>query len=124
VFSEAAAYGKLDLTMNRLFAYSRGILKELDGFMNERSTPLIQVSLKGINLLLIDACARTRSNYSRAYLNYLEAFFPVSYAALNDLQRQIQRRNLSIGRLMKAFWPKQGTTKPVVLPVAVVSHMM
>jgi hypothetical protein len=123
VFSEAAACGKLDLTMNRLFAYSRGILKELDGFMNKRSTPLIQVSLKGIDLLLIDACARTRNNYSRAYLNYLEAFFPVSYAALNDLQRQIQKRNLSIDRLMKVFWPQQETPIPVVLP-AVVVHTM
>lgn len=116
VFSEAAAYGKLDLTMNRLFAYSRGILKELDGFMNARSTPLIQVSLKGIDLLLIDACVRTRANYSRAYLSYLETFFPVSFAALGDLQRQIKRRNLSLERILPAFWPQQEQAIPVVLP--------
>ena len=107
VFTEAARAGKLDATMNRLFAYSKVILAELDGFMSERTTPLIQVSLKGIDLLLIDACARTRAYYSRIYLDYLEAFFPVSYGYLNNLRRQIQKRNLSLERLMKAFWPEK-----------------
>ena len=110
VFTEAARAGKLDATMNRLFAYSKVILAELDGFMSERTTPLIQISLKGIDLLLIDACARTRAYYSRTYLAYLEAFFPVSYAYLNDLRRQIQRRNLSLERLVKAFWPNEQPT--------------
>jgi hypothetical protein len=105
VFTEAARIGKLDSTMNRLFSYSRVILKELDDFLCERSAPLIQTSLKGIDLLLIDACARTRSFYSRNYLVYLEVFFPISYAYLNDLRRQIQKRNLTIDRLMKTFWP-------------------
>jgi hypothetical protein len=123
VFSEAAAFGKLDLTMNRLFAYSRVILKELDGFMHARSTPLIQVSLKGIDLLLIDACMRTRANYSRTYLSYLETFFPVSFVALGDLQRQIKRRNLSLERLLNAFWPPEESPIRVVLP-EVVPHPM
>ncbi|MHC1741363.1 MAG: hypothetical protein AB9897_09670 [Anaerolineaceae bacterium] len=103
LFSEAARHGKLDRTMNRLFNYSKMILQELDRFMTVRSAPLIQVSLKGIDLLLIDACARTRSHYSRGYLGYLEEFFPVSYASLNQLNKQIRRRKLSLERLMQVF---------------------
>jgi hypothetical protein len=114
VFTEAARVGKLDATMNRLFAYSRVILAELAGLMSERTTPLIQISLKGIDLLLIDACARTRAYYSRTYLAYLGTFFPVSYAYLNDLRRQIQKRNLSLKRLMKAFWPEKLQAAPFI----------
>jgi hypothetical protein len=115
VFTEAVRVDKLDSTMNRLFSYSRIILKELDDFLCERSAPLIQVSLKGIDLLLIDACARTRGYYSRNYLAYLEAFFPISYAALNDLRRQIQKRNLTIERLLKAFWPEGSQSAAAVI---------
>jgi len=115
VFTEAVRVDKLDSTMNRLFSYSRIILKELDDFLCERSAPLIQVSLKGIDLLLIDACSRTRGYYSRNYLAYLEAFFPISYAALNDLRRQIQKRNLTIERLLKAFWPEGSQSAAAVI---------
>jgi len=119
IFTEAARAGKLDLTMNRLFSYSRQILKELDGFITERSAPLIQISLKGIDLLLIEACARTRSFYSRTYLAYLEAFFPISYTSLNELNKKIQRRNLLLDRLTQVFWPENKPKVPVVLKTLV-----
>jgi len=115
VFSEAAGRGKLDLTMNRLFSFSRTILKELDSFLTERSTPLIEVSLKGIDLLLIDACARTHAYYSRKYLAYLESFFPISFGSLNRLNRKIQKRHLSMERLMNAFFVNENLSSAVSL---------
>ena len=114
VFTEAARTGKLDDTMNRLFAYSKNIVKGLDLFISERTAPLIQVSLKGIDLLLIEACVRNQSFYSRFYLAYLEVFFPVSFASLKKLRNQVRRRNLSIERLVETFWPnKPETPSPV-----------
>ena len=123
VFSEAARAGKLDTTLNRLFDYSRTILQGLNNFVTERSRPLIEVSLKGIDLLLIDACVRTRAYYCRNYLAYLEAFFPVSYACLNDLRKQLRRRNLSVERLAGAFL-KEPTESPTALIGSPVPHAL
>jgi hypothetical protein len=106
VFSASAATGKLDDLMNRLFAYARVLLTGLDLFRNERTEPLIELSLKGIDLLMIDACLRTRSHYSRSYLNYLESFFPVHFRAMGGLQKKIDRNHLNIGRILPVLWMK------------------
>jgi hypothetical protein len=106
LFTRAAKVGKLDELMNRVFAYSNVILKELDDFMTERSTPLIQVSLKGIDLLLINACAGTASHYSRGYLCSLEDYFPVSYGFLNRINRKIKKRGITLEKLLFRFWPE------------------
>lgn len=105
VFSEAARYGKLDLTMNRLFSFSSRLLRGLDEFATPRSAPLIQLSMKGINLLLIDACMRTQQYYSRTYMQNLEAHFPVRFGYMKELRRRIKQKNLSLERLVKAFFP-------------------
>lgn len=105
VFSEAARFDKLDLTMNRLFSFSSRLLRGLGEFSTSRSAPLIQLSLKGINLLLIDTCFRTHQYYSRTYLQKLEAHFPVRFSYMKELRRQIKQKNLSIERLVKAFFP-------------------
>jgi len=105
VFTEAARAGKLDLTMNRLFSYSATLLRDLDEFSTPRSTPLIQLSMKGIDLLLIDACLRTRNYYSRGYLQHLENHFPVRFAFMKELRKKIQQKNLSLERLMTVFFP-------------------
>ncbi len=105
IFSEAARAGRLDRTMNRLFAYSTLLLKDLDEFATPRSKPLIELSLKGIDLLLIDACLRTRKYYSWRYMHRLERFFPVRFGYMQQLRSKIRERNLTISRLVKAFFP-------------------
>jgi hypothetical protein len=106
VFSECAAAGKLDDLMNRLFAYAHVLLTGLDMFRNERTEPLIELSMKGIDLLMIDACLRTRSHYSRSYMSYLESFFPVYFRAMGGLQKKIDRNHLNIGRILPVLWMK------------------
>ncbi len=105
IFSEAARSGRLDLTMNRLFSYSSRLLKDLDEFATPRSLPLIQLSMKGINLLLIDACLRTRQFYSPGYLRALEKHFPVRFGYMQQLRKKIKEKNLSLNRLVHTFFP-------------------
>ena len=104
LFTEAAKEGKLDALLNKVFAYSKEILRELDDFKSVRSTPLIQISLKGIDLLLVEACVGMRSYYSRNYLTFLEGYFPVSFKFLNDMQKKIQKKQITLERLLRAFW--------------------
>ncbi len=105
IFSEAARVGRLDRTMSKLFSYSATLLKDLDEFASPRSLPLIQLSMKGIDLLLMDACLRTKKYYSWRYIYHLERFFPVRFGYMQQLRNKIQERNLSLGRLVKAFFP-------------------
>lgn len=105
IFSEAARAGKLDLTMSRLFSYSAALLKDLDEFATARSLPLIQLSMKGIDLLLIDACLRTKQFYSLRYLRQLERFFPVRFGYMQQLRKKIKEKNLSLVRIIPAFFP-------------------
>jgi len=105
IFSEAARVGRLDRTMSKLFSYSATLLKDLDEFASPRSLPLIQLSMKGIDLLLMDACLRTKKYYSWRYIYQLERFFPVRFGYMQQLRNKIQERNLSLGRLVKAFFP-------------------
>ena len=106
LFTRTARVGKLDELMNTVFAYSSVILKELDDFMTERATPLIQVSLKGIDLLLINACAGASTHYSRGYLRSLEDYFPVSYGFLNKINRKIKQQGITLEKLLDRFWPE------------------
>lgn len=105
IFSEAARVGRLDRTMSRLFSYSATLLKDLDEFATARSLPLIQLSMKGIDLLLMDACMRTKKYYSWRYMRTLERYFPVRFGYMQQLRKKIQERNLTLGRLVKAFFP-------------------
>lgn len=103
VFTECASRGPLDKLMNRLFAFSRVVLKGLDAFEHERSRPLKEISLVGIDLLLIDACARTGKFYSRGYLNMLEKHFPFRFNYLREVRKKIKKKNLSVESLMRLF---------------------
>lgn len=101
VFTECARHGPLDQTMNRLFSFSKTILKGLDSFEHDRSRPLKEISLKGIDLLLIDACARTYKYYTGGYLHELEHFFPFRFKYLKEVRKKIEKRNLSIESLVQ-----------------------
>lgn len=103
LFTECAAHGPLDKTMNRLFAFSRIILKGLDEFDSERSRPLKEISLMGIDLLLIDACARTSRYYSQKYLASLETHFPFRFRFLREVRKKLKKRNISVESVMRLF---------------------
>ena len=106
VFSEAARTGKLDATMNRMFSFAGQILPGLNEFATPRSQPLIETSLKGIDLLLIDACLRMEAYFSRGYLQHLEQYFPVRFKYMKEVRRQIKKKNLSLERLASVFLPE------------------
>lgn len=101
VFTEAARKGHLDQTMNRLFSFSRTVLKDLHRFDHSRSRPLMEISLKGIDLLLIDACARTSKFYSRRYLAALEEFFPFRFKYLAEVRKQIDNKKPLLTRFLE-----------------------
>jgi len=112
VFSEAARKGKLDATMNRLFSFSRTVLKDLNSFDHARSKPLKEISLKGIDMLLIDACARTSRFYSRRYLESLEAYFPFRFKYLAGIRKQIEKKKPLLNRFMDGVATSNGSQVP------------
>ncbi len=116
VFTEGARHGRLDATMNRLFSFSRTVLKDLQRFENARSRPLMELSLKGIDMLLIDACARTSRFYSRRYLRDLEEYFPFRFAYLAEIRKQVERKKPLLNRFMNGMTTAAAVKLPEWIP--------
>ncbi len=113
VFTEAARSGSLDLTMNRLFSFARTVLKDLDRFDAPRSSPLKEISMKGIDLLLIDACARTSRFYSPGYLSDLEQYYPFRFKYLAEIRRQTETKQPILKRFMDEIARSESAKLPV-----------
>ncbi|MBA4384851.1 MAG: hypothetical protein C0410_08950 [Anaerolinea sp.] len=100
MFTEAARRGKADGTMNRVFNFAHHILRGLDRFTNPDAAPLKQMSMKGIDLLLMDAVLRTEKYYSKAYLRKLEERFPFRFEYLKRVRKTIRQKGISAERLI------------------------
>jgi hypothetical protein len=105
LFTEAARAGRVDHTMQRVFAFAHQVLKGLDQFDAPQAQALKRMSMKGIDLLLIDAVLRTEKFYSRGYLNQLEKRFPVRFAYLKRVRKEISKKKITAERLIKLFMP-------------------
>jgi hypothetical protein len=103
LFTEAAQAGKADRTMQRVFSFAAKVLVGLDQFQNERVRPLKQASMKGIDLLLIDAALRTEKYYSRAYLKQLEEHFPFRFKYMKKVREKITKKKVTLSRLLGLF---------------------
>lgn len=99
LFSEAARRGKIDEVLKRVFVFAHKVLMGLDKFNNAKALPLKQMSMKGIDLLLIDAALRMESFYSTKYLQELEGYFPFRFEYLKRVRKEIQRKKLTAERL-------------------------
>ncbi len=113
LFTKAANAGKVDRTMNRVFCFARQVLKGLDQFENDQVRPLKQCSLKGIDLLLIDAALRTEKFYSKKYLAQLEVFFPFRFKYMKKVREKITKKKITLKRLLEMF---EGSEQYPVLP--------
>jgi len=98
-FSEAARIGNVDEVLQRVFYFAHKVLKGLDQFTNAKAQPLKQMSMKGIDLLLIDAALRMESYYSKKYLQELEGYFPFRFEYLKRVRKEIQRKKITAERL-------------------------
>lgn len=119
LFTEAARAGKVDRTMSRVFCFASQVLKGLDQFENERVRPLKQCSLKGIDLLLIDAAMRTEKYYSKGYLAQLEQYFPFRFKYMKKVREKIEKKKITLKRLLELF--EGGTKSPTTLQDSILS---
>ena len=103
LFTEAASSGYVDRTMNRVFNFAHQVLKGLDQFDPPQAIPLKQMSMKGIDLLLIDAVLRNEQYYSKAYLMELEKYFPFRFEYLKRVRRIIHKKKITGERLIRLF---------------------
>ncbi len=100
LFTEAARHGKADAAMNRVFNFAHQVLRGLDRFTTPEAAPLKQMSIKGIDLLLMDAVLRTEKYYSKTYLNKLEEHFPFRFGYLKRVRKTIRKKGISAERLL------------------------
>jgi hypothetical protein len=121
LFTDAARVGKVDQTMNQVFCFAHYVLKGLDNFNNERVNPLKQMSMKGIDLLMIDAVLRTEKYYSRSYLAELELYFPFRFGYLKKVRVEIQKKRITAERLLGLFSNSQ---KPTNLPISETQYQL
>lgn len=119
LFTEAARHGKADQVMNRVFNFAHHVLQGLENFTAAESLPLKQMSMKGIDLLLMDAVLRTEKYYSKAYLNKLEEHFPFRFGYLKRVRKTIRQKGISAERLIGLI-----SNKSASIPVGInVSEM-
>lgn len=100
LFTDAARHGKADGTMNRVFNFAHNVLQGLERFTNPEAAPLKQMSMKGIDLLLMDAVLRTEKFYSKPYLKMLEGHFPFRFEYLKRVRKTIRQKGISAERLI------------------------
>jgi hypothetical protein len=120
LFTLGAKDGKTDQVMNRVFSFAHQVLKGLQMFNSPQALPLKQVSLKGIDLLLIDGVLRTEKVYSPAYLHELERHFPFRFEYLKRVRKEIRKKNITTERICGLLMPSQTakkTTEPERLPI-------
>lgn len=103
IFTEAARAGKADLVMRRLFCFAHQVLRGMDSFDNERVRPLKQMSMKGIDLLMIDGILRMEKYYSRSFLTELETHFPVNFKFMKRVRSELKKKRITLDRVLGLF---------------------
>jgi len=106
LFTDAARRGKADGVMNRVFNFAHYVLQGLERFNNLKAAPLKQMSMKGIDLLLMDAVLRTEKYYSKRYLIKLEESFPFRFEYLKQVRKVIRKKGISAERLIGLMSPR------------------
>lgn len=100
LFTDAARHGKADAAMIRVFNFAHYVLQGLERFSNPESAPLKQMSLKGIDLLLIDAVLRTEKFYSKTFIKKLEECFPFRFEFLKRVRKTIHQKGIGAEKLI------------------------
>lgn len=103
IFTDAARIGKADLVARRLFCFAHQVLQGMEYFDHERVRPLKQMSMKGIDLLMIDGILRMEKYYSKAYLAELEPHFPVHFKFMRKVRTELMKRKITLDRVLGLF---------------------
>ncbi len=100
IFTDATRIGNVDLIAQRLFCFAHHVLKGMEYFDNERIRPLKQMSMKGIDLLMIDGILRMDKYYSKAFLAELETHFPVRFKFMRKIRAELKKRKITLDRML------------------------
>ena len=101
LFTQAALKGETDQVMNRVFLFANRVLKGLQKFNTAKAMPLKQMSMKGIDLLLIDGILRTEKCYSKRYLRLMEEHFPFRFEYVKRVRKEIKKKGISTEQLIE-----------------------
>jgi hypothetical protein len=112
IFSQAAAHEPLDRVTSRALHFCMRALERLDGIGAPDRAPLKELLKRGVSLLLIDSAGRAAHLYSRRYLQELERFSPLGFAALRRRRKQLARRQVSAASLLEAFVGSEACARP------------
>lgn len=103
VFTQTAAAWKLDGLTNRLFDLGHVCMRGMRDQASPRAEGLLGLFDRMIDLLLIDAAGRIGHYYSPAYLREIETHLPFRFSYLSSLRRKLDRKGLTLGRLLEAL---------------------
>ena len=93
--------------MDKVFQFSHLVLQGLNKFGNPTALPLKQMSMKGIDFLLIDAIQRTAKYYPGSYLQTMEAYYPFRFEYMKRVKKEISRKGFSMEHLLNLILPKR-----------------
>ena len=94
IFSQAAGKYDLDKLANKLFNFIAEVVDlKLDKKAANENT-LGELIIKNCYFLVMEALGRNDAYYSKAYIRKIQRYFPVRFAVLKKLRREIEKKIL------------------------------
>lgn len=103
IFSQTSRAWRLDAVTGRLLAYKELALRGMREMEPIESSPIANLVLKGIDLLILDGASRSERFHSYRYLRTLETYFPFRFSEVGRQRRILQRRKVSLTQAMSLF---------------------
>jgi len=107
LFTNALKRRNTEFLMDKVFQFSHLVLQGLNRFDHPKALPLKQMSMKGIDFLLIDAIHRTAKCYPGRYLQSMETHYPFRFEYMKRMKKEISRKGFSMEHLLNLILPKR-----------------
>lgn len=117
IFSQPARTWKLDALADRAMRFGVEATRYLDAFPGNDISPLKELVQGSVRQLVIGAAVRNPHLFTREYLGHLEAHFPFRFSYLKKAQKRLERRGLSLGRLIDAMATPQNLAMAAQSPL-------
>jgi hypothetical protein len=112
VFSQTALNTPLDAATNRTLQFAGRVLSGLTGQdigtlgytpSKADKTALNGLLQRGVQLLILNSIARARRFYTPTYLRTIEPYLPFSFRYLDELQKKLNHRRVSLVNLVEHY---------------------
>jgi hypothetical protein len=103
IFSQAAGRWPLDAITNRTFHFGNLLLATIDRITPAGTQAFQEILHKSFAPLLIASIGAADTFYSRAYVQEMEAHFPVRFSFLKARRKQLERSRLPVTALLNVL---------------------